>query len=320
MNGKIALEEHFAIPGYNMRPHFLSLEVWQNVERRLADFRELRLERMDATGIGLAIISLTSPGVQGQRDVKEAVNGARTANNVLAQEIAEHPDRFAGFAAVPLQDVDQAVAELHRAVTELGFKGALINSYTAMPDGSSAHLDDERFDPFWSALEELNVPLYLHPQMLPADQRGAMAKWPEMAGPVWEFTTETSAAALRLITSGLFDRHPKAQVVLGHLGESLPFNIWRIENRMRKAFDRVELNRSLTSYLTDNFYITTAGHFCTPSFLATVAVMGSDRVLYSVDYPFEEMEEASEWFDNAEIDESLRQKVGRDNSVRLFSL
>jgi predicted TIM-barrel fold metal-dependent hydrolase len=320
MNGKIALEEHFAIPRYNMRPHFLNLEVWQNVERRLADFRELRLERMDATGIGLAIISLTSPGVQGQRDVKEAVDGARTANNVLAQEIAENPDRFGGFAAVPLQDVDQAVAELHRAVTELGFKGVLINSYTAMPDGISAHLDEERFDPFWSALEELKVPLYLHPQILPADQRGAIAKWPEMAGPVWEFTTETSVAALRLITSGLFDRHPKAQVVLGHLGESLPFNMWRIENRMRKAFDRVELNRSLTSYLTDNFYITTAGHFYTPSFLATVAVMGNDRVLYSVDYPFEEMEEGSEWFDNAEIDESLRQKVGRDNSVRLFSL
>ncbi|HVB52253.1 MAG TPA: amidohydrolase family protein [Acidimicrobiales bacterium] len=320
MNGKIALEEHFAIPLYNMRPHFLNLEVWQNVERRLADFRELRLERMDATGIGRAIISLTSPGVQGQRDVKEAVNGARTANDVLAQEIAENPDRFAGFAAVPLQDVDQAVGELHRAVTELGFKGVLINSYTAMPDGNSAHLDEERFDPFWSALEELNVPLYLHPQILPADQRGAIAKWPEMAGPVWEFATETSVAALRLITSGLFDRHPKAQVLLGHLGESLPFNIWRTENRMRKAFDRVELNRSLTSYLTDNFYITTAGHFYTPSFLATVAVMGSDRVLYSVDYPFEEMEQGSEWFDNADIDESLRQKVGRDNAVRLFSL
>ncbi len=320
VNGKIALEEHFAIERYNRRPQFLAADAWRDVERRLADFTELRLERMDATGVELAIISLTSPGVQGERDAREAVEGARAANDALAERVAEHPRRFAGFAAVALQDVDQAVAELHRAVSDLGFKGVLVNSYTATPDGTPAHLDEERFDPFWSALEELGVPLYLHPQILPADQRGAVTKWPEMAGPVWEFATETSVAALRLITSGLFDRHPKAQVILGHLGESLPFNVWRIESRMRKAFDRVELNRSLTSYLCDNFYITTAGHFYTPSFLATVAVMGSDRVLYSVDYPFEEMEEGSQWFDNADIDETLRHKVGRDNSVRLFSL
>lgn len=320
MDGKIALEEHFAIPRYCGRPHFLSVEVFQDVARRLVDFTELRLELMDKTNIGYAIISLTSPGVQGDHDAKEAVEGARISNDVLAEAIAEHPDRFGGFAAVALQDVDEAIAEMHRGVTELGFHGVLINSFSDMPDGSVAHLDEERFDPFWSALESLDVPLYLHPRLLPADQRGAMVNWPEMAGPVLEFTTETSGSALRLITSGVFDRHPRAQVILGHLGETLPYNIWRIQNRMRKATDRVTLERTLTSYLTDNFYITTSGHFFTPSLLTAIEVMGSDRVMFSVDYPFDEMVQGSEWFDNAVIDEDLRQKVGRENAARLFSL
>ena len=320
MDNKIALEEHFAIPRYGGRPHFLSLEAWQDVERRLVDFTELRLGLMDETGIAHAIISLTSPGVQGDQEAKKAVDGARTSNDVLAEAIAAHPDRFGGFAAVALQDVDEAVAELHRAVAELGFHGVLINSFSDMPDGSVAHLDEERFDPFWSALESLDVPLYLHPRLLPADQRGAMLQWPEMAGPVLEFTTETSASALRFITSGVFDRHPRAQVILGHLGETLPYNIWRIENRMRKATNRPTLERKLTSYLTDNFYITTSGHFFTPSLLTAVEVMGSDRVMFSVDYPFDEMPQGTEWFDNAPIDEDLRQKVGRANAARLFSL
>jgi len=320
MDGKIALEEHFAIPRYGGRPHFLDLSVWQDVSRRLEDFTELRLELMDKTGIGYAIISLTSPGVQGDQNAKEAVDGARTSNDVLAEAIAEHPDRFGGFAAVALQDVDEAIAELHRCVNELGFHGVLINSFSDMPDGSVAHLDDERFDPFWSALESLDVPLYLHPRLLPADLRGAMIQWPEMAGPVLEFTTESSSSALRLITSGVFDRHPRARVILGHLGETLPYNIWRIENRMRKATDRTTLERTLTSYLTDNFYITTSGHFFTPSLLTAVEVMGNDRVMFSVDYPFDEMIPGSEWFDNAVIDEDLRQKVGRENAARLFSL
>jgi predicted TIM-barrel fold metal-dependent hydrolase len=320
MDNKVALEEHFAIPGYDGRPHFLSLEVWRDVERRLLDFTKLRLGQMDETGIGHTIISLTSPGVQGDRDAKAAVAGARTSNDILADAIAAHPDRFGGFAAVALQDVDEAIAELHRAVLELKFHGVLINSFSDMPDGSTARLDEERFDPFWSALENLNVPLYLHPRLLPADERTAMVRWPEMAGPVPEFTTETSSSALRLITSGVFDRHPTAQVILGHLGETLPYNIWRIENRMRKATDRTTLERNLTSYLTDNFYITTSGHFCTPSLLAAVEVMGKDRVMFSIDYPFDEMPQGSAWFDHALIDEDLRQQIGRENATRIFSL
>ena len=321
MNGKIALEEHFAIPEYNeVRPHFLSTGVWHDVQRRIVDFTDLRLTGMDECGIEYAVISLTSPGVQGEQDVAQAVERARRSNDVLADAVSQRPDRFGGFAAVALQDVDAAVGELRRAVRELGFHGVLVNSWTDLPDGGVARLDDDRFEPFWTALEELDVPLYLHPRLLPAAERGAVTDRPELAGPVWEFTTDTSASALRLITSGLFDRHPGVQVVLGHLGETLPYNIWRIDNRMLKANDRVDLQHPLTTYLTGNFWITTSGHFSTPSLQAALAVMGEERVLFSVDYPYDEMPQGATWFDGLELPEELHRRIGRDNAVRLLSL
>ena len=321
MNDKIALEEHFAIPEYNeVRPFFLSQDVWGDIQRRIVDFTELRLQGMDECGIEYSVVSLTSPGVQGERDPAQAVERARRSNDVLAKAVTDRPDRFGGFAAVALQDVDAAVEELHRAVRELGFHGVLVNSWTDLPDGSVGYLDLPRFDPFWAAVAELDVPLYLHPRLLPADQRGAVTDRPELAGPVWEFTSDTSASALRLITSGLFDRHPGVQVVLGHLGESLPYNIWRIENRMHKASDRVELAAPLASYLRSNFWVTTSGHFCTPSLQAALAVMGEDRVMFSVDYPYDEMPQGSAWFYALDLPEELHRHVGRDNAARLLSL
>lgn len=321
MHDKIALEEHFAIPEYNeVRPHFLSPQVWGDIQRRILDFTDLRLRGMDECGIEYAVVSLTSPGIQGERDTKQAVERARRSNDVLAKAVTDRPDRFGGFAAVALQDVDAAIEELHRAVNDLGFHGVLVNSWTDLADGTVGYLDLPRFDPFWAALAELRVPLYLHPRLLPADQRGAVTDRPELAGPVWEFTTDTSASALRLITSGLFDRHPGVQVVLGHLGESLPYNIWRIENRMHKANDRVGLDRSLSAYLRDNFSITTSGHFCTPSLQAALAMMGEDRVMFSVDYPYDEMPQGAAWFDGLEMPEVLHRRIGRDNAVGLLSL
>jgi gamma-resorcylate decarboxylase len=321
MHDKIALEEHFAIPEYNeVRPHFLSPAVWRDVQRRIVDFTDLRLQGMDDCGIEYAVVSLTSPGVQGERDAALAAERARRSNDVLAKAVADRPDRFGGFAAVALQDVDAAVEELHRAVRDLGFHGVLVNSWTDLPDGTAGHLDLPRFDPFWAALAELGVPLYLHPRLLPADQRGAVADRPELAGPVWEFTTDTSASALRLVTSGLFDRYPGVQVVLGHLGESLPYNIWRIENRMLKAADRVDLARPLSAYLRENFWVTTSGHFCTPSLQAALATMGEERVLFSVDYPYDEMPQGAAWFDGLDLPAELHRRIGRDNAARLLSL
>lgn len=325
MDAKIALEEHFAIPEYNqVRPFFLGEPTWADVQRRIVDFEELRLPGMDAAGIRYAVVSLTSPGVQGETDADRAVDRARVSNDVLAEAVSRHPDRFGGFAAVALQDVDAAVTELRRAVTELGFHGVLVNSWTDLPGGGTGHLDDARMEPFWAELARLGVPLYLHPRTLPAGQREVMAGRPELAGPVWEFTSDSSASMLRLITSGVFDRHPAVQVVLGHLGESLPFNIWRIENRMHKAADRVDLQRPLSAYLRSNVHVTTSGHFCTPSLQATLAVMGPERVMFSVDYPYDEMPQASEWFDDPALAELLGPdvlaRVGAGNAGRLLGL
>ena len=321
MNGKIALEEHFAIPEYNhTRPPFLGQALWEQVQRRIVDFTEIRLPEMDRHGIDYAVISLTSPGVQGETDPGGAVERARRANDVLAEAVAAHPDRFGGFAAVALQDVDAAVAEVTRAVTELGFHGVLVNSWTDQADGTVGHLDEPRFDPFWARLEELAVPLYLHPRQLPADQREVIAGRPELAGPVWEFATDCSASALRLIISGLFDRRPGLQLLLGHLGEGLPYDIWRIENRLRLAGDQPHLQRPISTYLRENVHLTTSGHFSSPSLRAAIDTVGVDRVMFSVDYPYESTEQAATWFDGLDLDDSTRAALAADNAVRLLGL
>jgi 2,3-dihydroxybenzoate decarboxylase len=320
MHDKIALEEHFAIPEYNrMRPAFLGEPLWREVQRRIVDFEELRLAEMDRHGIAYAVISLTSPGVQGESDPARAVDRARRANDVLADAIAAHPDRFGGFAAVPLQDVEAAVDEVDRSISELGFHGVLINSWTNLSNGTG-RLDDERFAPFWDRVAALDVPVYLHPRQLFADQRRIIDDRPELAGPVWEFGTDCSASALRLITSALFDRHPGLQVILGHLGEGLPYDIWRVENRMKLAADQAGLKLAPTEYLRRNFHVTTSGHFSTPSLMAALAVMGRERVMFSVDYPYEFTEQAVEWFDTLELDTDLHRAIASTNAARALRL
>ncbi|CDP86692.1 MULTISPECIES: amidohydrolase family protein [Mycolicibacterium] len=320
MEDKIALEEHFAITEYNrVRPPFLGEPLWREVQRRIVDFEGERLAEMDRHGIAYSVISLTSPGVQGETDPRQAVERARIANDALAQAISAHPDRLGGFAAVALQDVDTAVAELDRAVRELGFHGVLINSWTNLPEGVG-RLDEARFAPFWDRVAELDVPVYLHPRQLYPDQRQVIDGRPELSGPVWEFATDCSASALRLITSGLFDRHPGVQIILGHLGEGLPYDIWRIENRMRLAADQTELQSTPTEYLRRNFFVTTSGHFSTTSLLAALTVMGADRVMFSVDYPYEFTDQAAAWFDALDLDESVHRAIASGNAARLFDL
>ena len=320
---KIALEEHFAIDEYNglPGPAFLAADVLDDVRRRIVDFDRIRLPEMDRNGIDYAIISLTSPGIQGETDADIAVDRARAANDALATSISAHPDRLGGFAAIPLQNVEAAVTELDRCVTELGFHGALINSYTSCDGpGGVAYLDEPHFAPFWDEVQRLGVPIYLHPRQMIAGERTAIRDRPELTGPVWEFTVDASATALRLITSGLFDRYPSVNVILGHLGETLPFNAWRIDNRLLKAADRPALTRTVTDYLRNNFYFTTSGHFCTASLRTTLDVVGVDRVMFSTDYPYDDMGQAAQWFDTADIDEDVRTRVGSGNARRVFSI
>jgi gamma-resorcylate decarboxylase len=322
MIGKIALEEHFNVPDLaEYLPQYVNPHSMQAIERRLLDVAETRLAEMDAAGIGLSLLSQTSPGIQAVPDAAQAVALAKRTNDHLAEVVREHPDRYGGLAVLPMQDPRAAAEELERCADELGFRGAMINGYTNFGDANTGwYYDHERFLVFWERAEALAMPLYLHPRdPLPGNQ-GSYEGHPELFGAVWTFTVETATHALRLMTSGLFDRFPRLTIILGHLGETLPFNIWRIDHRISFMGELRKFQHPLSDYLAANFYVTTSGNFRTQALLATMSEMGSDRVLFSSDYPYESMREAADWFDNASISEADRAKIGRDNALRLFGL
>lgn len=322
MRGKVAVEEHFVVP--ELEPYFAWNRV--NVAARKPMFERLldldaRLKEMDRLGIELAVLSLVSEGIQGEPDPGLAAARAATANEALAGIIDRHPGRFAGFAAVPLQDPAAAVAELERSVTGLGLKGVCVNGFTTTgAEGQGAvYYDAPQFLPFWQCVEALGVPLYLHPRYpLPA-HRGIYDGHPELLGSTWGFSVETATHALRLITSGLFDRVPGLTVVLGHLGELLPFALSRMEERL-KHVEGLELRKPVTSYLRENFYVSTSGNFHTTSLLGVLLELGADRILFAVDYPFEDMELAVEWFETLPISPADSEKIARDNAIRLLHL
>jgi gamma-resorcylate decarboxylase len=321
MNSKIAFEEHFNLPQFDVPRFYGDEQAMADVDCRLADVNQQRLADMDATGIDYAILSLTAPGVQGETDPGQAVNKAKRANDMLAEIVATHQPRYGGFAALPLQDPAAAAGELERCVKQLGFHGALVNGFSNLGDAATGlYYDDPRFLPFWERAETLGAPIYLHPRdPLPGNQ-GIYEGHPELFGAVWTFTVETATHALRLMTSGLFDRFPKLTIILGHLGETLPFNIWRINHRVSFQGDLRKFKKPLTHYFRENFYLTTSGNFRTQALNDTLSEIGEDRVLFSTDYPYESMHEASAWFDNAAINDNTREKIGRTNAERLFGL
>jgi 2,3-dihydroxybenzoate decarboxylase len=334
MQGKIALEEHFYLPsfetygadgsaldGAGKAQNYLP-EFFASVQKRLGDDK-LRLEDMDRCGIELMILSLTQPGIQGIPDRKIAVDTAKRMNDDLAHVVAANPKRYAGFAAVALQDVRAACDELERAVSQLGFKGALINGYTNIGDMNTAqYLDEAPVWDFWARVEALGVPVYLHPRSPLPNQRRVYEGYSVLADSPWGFGAETGLHTLRLILSGLFDRFPRLRIILGHLGEGLPFLLPRVESRLRHMSPKVrgKQQKPVTSYLRENFYLTTAGNFRTQAFIDTLLEIGPDRLLYSVDYPYETAQEQTDWFDSLPISGTDRRKIGRLNALELLGL
>jgi len=322
MNGKIAIEEHFALPETLGASQQYAVDgSWQDLQRRLLDLGDLRVAEMDRHGIALAILSLNAPGIQAIHDSNAAVAAARRANDRLADAIRARPGRFAGFAALPMQEPDAAAAELTRTVVQLGFKGALVNGFSEVgAPGRVVYYDDPAYDPFWATVQGLNVPFYLHPRdPLPA-REPIYDGHPWLLGPVWAFGAETAVHALRLMSNGLFDRYPRLRIVLGHLGEGLPSSIWRIDHRLAKSSRGMPARRKPGDYFRSNFYLTTSGNFHTPTLVGAMTEIGSDRLLFSVDYPFEDTLDAATWFDNAALSESDRTKIGRSNATDLFGL
>jgi len=323
MQGKIALEEHFAIPATLADSQVFGAHVWSDLGSRLTDFQDKRLRFMDAAGVELMILSLNAPAVQAIFDVKRAIEVAREANDILAAEIAKQPTRFLGFAALPMHDPDEAARELTRCVKELGFVGALVNGFSQAGRADSAlYYDLPQYRTFWRTVAELDVPFYLHPRNpLPGAIPGYDGhNW--LLGPNWAFHAETAVHALRLIGSGLFDEHPKLQIILGHLGEGIPAYLWRIDHRndWMKARHKYAAKKWVADYFRENVVLTTSGNFSTSALNQAIAEIGTNRVLWSADYPFETIGDAADWIDAAPISETDREKIVRTNALKLFKL
>jgi predicted TIM-barrel fold metal-dependent hydrolase len=322
MKGKIGLEEHFAIRDtLQDSAGFVPQDHWKELEYRLLDIHEKRLHQMDAHGMEMMILSLNAPAVQAIPDAKKAHEIARRANDFLAEQIARRPERFQGFAALAMQDPDLASRELERCVKQLGFRGALVNGFSQLGE-RTLYYDLQQYWPFWGVVEKLDVPFYLHPRNpLPRDAAIYEGhRW--LMGPAWAFGQETAVHALRLMGSGLFDKYPKLQIVLGHMGEGLPFSIWRVDyhNAWVKFPQPYPAKRRIGEYFSQNFHITTSGNFRTQSLIDAMLEIGADRILFSTDWPFENIDHAAVWFDAADISEPDRIKIGRTNAIRLFKL
>lgn len=326
MRNKISLEDHFMLPSYaadgpvsftkSVRKDFADEMVW-----RLPDF-EKRVAEMDNAGIELSVLSLTQPGIQAELSADAAISAARLMNDQLAQHATHRfPTRLKGFAALPLQDPKAAGTELERAVRELGFVGACINGYTSTGDGSTGtYLDDESTYPFWEVANDLAVPIYLHPRVPLKSQQRIYEGYPALLGSAWGFGHETATHALRLILSGLFDRFKNVQVILGHMGEGLPFSVARLDHRLQfqPPATRGRQQKPVAEYLRTNIMMTTSGACRTQALLNAMLEVGADRIMFSTDYPFESMQASADWFDTTPIADSDKEKIGRSNALRVL--
>jgi 2,3-dihydroxybenzoate decarboxylase len=324
MQGKIAFEEHFAIEETlgETRSFAGDSGKWEEFTREILDMGATRLGFMDDAGIELAVLSLNAPGLQAIADPVVALDLARKANDRMAEAVANRPDRYAAFAALPMHDPETAAAELDRCVKELGFKGCMVNGFQQVGDPETIqYYDDVGYRSFWSTVADLDVPFYLHPRMQIPSQAQNYEGHPWLMSAPWGFAVETSIHALRLCGSGLFDDYPRLRVCLGHLGENIPFGLWRIDARMRFSPRGYRGKRPLGDYFRENFHITTSGNFNDAAFRCTLDVFDNDKVYYSADYPFERMQDASDWFDaTSVISNEQRIAIGRSNAIKLLNL
>src|SRR5579859_7170252 len=240
MQGKIAVEEHFRIEETKGSEQRYPGSYWTGLSCKLLEVHGgARLAEMDAAGIEIAVLSLNSNAVQGVYDTGKAIALARQANDALAAAVAKRPDRFAGLAALPMQDPQAAAAELSRCLRELNFKRALVNGFSQVgAEDSAVYYDLPQYRPFWAEVERLGVPFYLHPRDQLASRRQAYEGHTYLVGSPWGFADETAIHALRLMGSGLFDEFPKLKIVLGHLGERIPYDLWRLDHRLAKVPNR----------------------------------------------------------------------------------
>jgi predicted TIM-barrel fold metal-dependent hydrolase len=328
----ITLEEHYATPAFMEGPGRQLKDQAQAVQAhpqvaagitqlvdRLCDLDDLRIAEMDAAGIDMQVLSLTSPGVE-QLDAAGAIALARDANDLLAEAVRRHPGRFAGFAALPTAAPDTAADELERTIRAYDFKGAMINGHTR-----GRYLDDPFFWPILERAEALQVALYLHPTPPPqpviaASYMGNYA--PEvtiaLSSAGWGWHIETAVHVLRLILSGVFDRYPRLQFVIGHLGETLPFMLPRLDRALPPQMTK--LDRTIGAYLRENLNYTISGFNYVPAFLDLLLEVGVNRVMFSADYPYSSMVQARAFLDQLPVSPADKEQIAHGNAERLLRL
>jgi len=313
---KIALEEHFLCPGFEgywtTTVGDVAPDILKRVVASLSDFGERRLSSMDRAGIGRAVLSIAGPGVQAERDPVTATRNAKAANDFLAEEIAKRPDRYSGFGHVAMQDAKAAADELERCMSELKFAGVMINGHT-----NGQYLDDPSLAPFWERAEATGAAVYIHPTD-PVSPSPALEGHVGLRRATWEWTFETGSHALRLVFGGVFDRHPKARVILGHMGETLPFLLWRFDSRAKLY--GIKLAKAPSEYIKENILVTTSGMCSAEPLHCAMAALGHERIMFAADYPFEQAEEAGEWMDGVALSEAERADIAFNNAVRHLRL
>jgi predicted TIM-barrel fold metal-dependent hydrolase len=312
----IAIEEHYWDD--ELASHFSTLEGSRAgpMEKRLRDFGGERIKDMDAAGIDIAVLSHGAPSGQ-KLPLPTAVPLIRRVNDRLAEAVANNPTRFAAFAALPTVDPQAAADELERCVG-LGFKGAMLHGLS-----NGEFLDQKKFWPIYARAEQLDVPIYLHPSLphpavLEAYFKDYMDDYPMLARPAWGYTIETGTLAIRLVLSGVFEKHPKLKVILGHLGESLPFQMWRIDQALARAGQK---SLNFREIFTNNFWVTTSGFFSTPALLCSMLELGIDRILFAVDWPFvADSEPGVKWMEGVPLSAADKIKILSGNAKKLLKM
>jgi 2,3-dihydroxybenzoate decarboxylase len=313
----IAIEEHYA--DAELTKHFppgAQPGVLGPIGKKIQDLTDVRIKEMDETGIDMQVLSHGAPATQ-RLDASVAVDLARRVNDRLHQTCQEHPTRFAGFAALPTADPKASADELERCVTGLGFKGAMMHGLS-----QGRFLDEKDFWPIYERAQALDVPIYMHPAAPDATvvdryYKEYVKSFPAILNAGWGFTVETATQTVRLVLSGVFEAYPKLKIIVGHLGEGIPFLLWRIDQAMSRPENA---GLSFREIFCKHFWITTSGNFSDPALLCSVQELGVDRILFAVDWPFVSNKPAVEWATRVPLCAEDREKILSGNAKRLLRM
>lgn len=318
MNNKhkiIAVEEHFMHPSLSNHLGHAAQQPDQ-IKKRLFDFSDIRIREMDSAGIDVQILSHQSPGSQRLKN-EVAIDACKDVNNALAQVISNHSDRFLGFAMLPTNLPIDAASELRRSVEELGFKGAMIHGLS-----SGRMVDEKFFWPIFAEAERLDVPIYLHPALPDKEVTERYyapydASHPMLTRAAWGFGVEAGTQAIRMILSGIFDKHPNLKIILGHLGEAIPFWLPRIQESLSRT-ESQQIN--FEDIFKSNFWITTSGFFSDHALELCVNTLKGDHILFAIDWPYANNETGVNWLQNSKIKPSIKSDIFSENAQNLFRL